>query len=74
MKVSINTAVFLDHLNNGMSQLESLKILDGLENEIDNIQVRGEFFDEKTKDQEIENIKKAIPIPPVSVYSFDIFP
>ena len=59
MKVSINTAVFLDHLNNGMSQLESLKILDGLENEIDNIQVRGEFFDEKTKDQEIENIKKA---------------
>lgn len=59
MKVSINTAVFLDHLNNGMSQLESLKILDGLENEIDNIQVRGEFFDDKTKDQEIENIKKA---------------
>lgn len=49
MKVSINTAVFLDHLNDGMSQLESLKILNGLENEIDNIQVRGEFLMRKLK-------------------------
>lgn len=58
MKVSINTAVFLDHLNQGMSQLDSLKFLTGLENEIDNLQVRGEFFNAETKDQELEAIKK----------------
>lgn len=57
MKVSINTAVFIDHLNDGMSQLESLKKLKNLENEIDNIQVRGEFFKDD-KDQELEEIKK----------------
>lgn len=44
MKVSINTAVFLDQMNAGHSQLEVLQQLIG--KPIDNIEVRGEFFDD----------------------------
>lgn len=58
MKVSLNTAVFLDHLNEGESQLDCLKNLPIPADDIDNIQVRGEFFKKENKDQELEGIKK----------------
>lgn len=58
MKTSVNTAIFVERLNNGESQINCLKDLTKIKNLIDNIQVRGEFFDEKTKDKELEEIKK----------------
>lgn len=58
MKVSVNTAIFVDHLNNGESQIACLKKITNLKAKIDNIQVRGEFFKDESKDAEIEEIKK----------------
>lgn len=58
MKVSVNTAIFVDCLNNGESQLSCLKSINQLKDQIDNIQVRGEFFKDETKDTELEEIKK----------------
>lgn len=57
MKVSINTAVFVKHLNNGESQIACLQNLNKIANLIDSIQVRDEFFDLATKDKELEEIK-----------------
>lgn len=58
MKVSVNTAIFVDRLNNGESQLSCLKSITNLKDDIDNIQVRGEFFKDATKDAELEDIKR----------------
>lgn len=54
MKVSINTAVFLHDMEKGKSQYECLQNLDG--KPIDAIQVRGEFFNKDTKDDELLQI------------------
>lgn len=54
MKVSINTAVFLKQLNQGISQYDCLKKLSGYS--IENIEVRGEFFKDKTRDTELYKI------------------
>lgn len=58
MKASVNTAIFIDRLNNGESQLACLKDLEKLQDLIDNIQVRGEFFDAATKNDELERIQE----------------
>lgn len=55
MKVSVNTAVFLHDIKNGKSQSECLQDLVMLP--IDNIEVRGELFDEATGAKELEQIK-----------------
>lgn len=55
MKVSINTAVFLDELNAGKTQLDCLKTLADEEN-IAGIQVRDEFFKEDTRAEELDAI------------------
>lgn len=54
MLVSINTAVFSNEVNSGSSQFSCLKEL--VNKPIDNIEVRGEFFDDKTKDDELNKI------------------
>lgn len=54
MKVSINTAVFLDQMNAGQSQYEVLQQLVG--KPIDNVEVRGEFFKEDSRDAELSKI------------------
>lgn len=54
MNVSINTAVFLHNIEAGESQLDCLKKLTG--SSIDNIEVRGEMFDDNTKDEELKRI------------------
>lgn len=58
MKTSINTAIFIDRLNKGESQIDCLKDLNVIKDQIDNIQVRGEFFKEDTKDEELSEIIK----------------
>ena len=55
-KVSINTAVFLNQLENGNSQFECLKQLVG--KPIDAIEVRCEFFKEDGRDQELAAIQR----------------
>lgn len=55
-KVSINTAVFLNQLENGNSQFECLKQLVG--KPIGAIEVRGEFFKEDGRDQELAAIQR----------------
>lgn len=57
MKVSVNAAIFVDRLNSGESQIDCLEDVSNLKDKIDNIQVRGEFFKENTKDDELEAIK-----------------
>lgn len=54
MNVSINTAVFLKEIDSGENQLSCLKRLQGLP--ISNIEVRGEMFQEDTKDEEMKQI------------------
>jgi sugar phosphate isomerase/epimerase len=54
MKVSINTAVFLDEMQNGVSQYECLQKLVG--KPIQDIEVRGEFLKDDTRDEELKNI------------------
>ncbi|WP_251545582.1 sugar phosphate isomerase/epimerase family protein [Limosilactobacillus caecicola] len=54
MKISINTAVFLDQMNAGHSQYEVLQTLIG--KPIANIEVRGEFFQDDTRDAELAKI------------------
>lgn len=56
MQVSINTAVFLKKMQSGVSQYDCLKQLVG--KPVDNIEVRGEFFDDKTRADELAKIKK----------------
>lgn len=56
MRTSINTAIFAERLNNGESQISCLKNLGDVGNLIDNIQVRGEFFNDDSKDDELEKI------------------
>lgn len=55
-KVSINTAVFLNQLENGRSQSECLKQLIG--KPIAAIEVRGEFFQEDHRDLELATIQR----------------
>lgn len=55
MKVSINTAVFLHDMEKGHSQYECMQRLDG--KEIDAVQVRGEFFNGDTKNDELAQIR-----------------
>ncbi|WP_245994988.1 hypothetical protein [Companilactobacillus furfuricola] len=54
MNVSINTAVFLHNVENGDNQIDCLKRLVG--QPIDNIEVRGELFNEQTKNEELKQI------------------
>lgn len=54
MKVSINTAVFLDQMNAGHSQYEVLQGLIG--KPIDNVEVRGEFFNDGSRAAELDKI------------------
>lgn len=54
MHVSVNTAVFLNEIQNGKSQLECLKQL--VKFPIDNIEVRGELFNKDTQDKELTEI------------------
>lgn len=54
MHLSINTAVFEDEIKKGKSQLECLERLP--DKIIDSIEVRGEFFDEKRVEEELEEI------------------
>ncbi|ANK62110.1 hypothetical protein [Loigolactobacillus backii] len=57
MKVSINTAVFLDDLQAEVSQLTCLQRLQRLTaSAIDAIEVRGEFFKSETKTTELHKI------------------
>ncbi|WP_283584029.1 sugar phosphate isomerase/epimerase family protein [Limosilactobacillus difficilis] len=56
MSVSINTAVFLDDLQNGTSQSECVDRLIG--KPISSVEVRGEFFQPKTRDQELAHISQ----------------
>ncbi|MCI5775887.1 MAG: xylose isomerase [Aerococcus sp.] len=55
MKVSINTAVFLDELNAGKTQLECLQTLEKEDN-IAGIQVRDEFFKDDMRAEELDAI------------------
>ncbi|WP_125588287.1 sugar phosphate isomerase/epimerase family protein [Companilactobacillus jidongensis] len=54
MHVSVNTAIFLNEVQTGKSQLECLETLSG--SPIDNIEVRGELFKKETKDKELSEI------------------
>lgn len=54
MQVAINTAVFLSELQKGTSQLTCLQKLVGTN--INAVEVRGEFFDSATRQQELSNI------------------
>lgn len=54
MSVSINTAIFLDQLQAGTSQLDCAKTLVG--KPIDNLEVRGEFFKSETKADELAQL------------------
>ncbi|WP_025023304.1 sugar phosphate isomerase/epimerase family protein [Companilactobacillus nodensis] len=54
MHVSVNTAIFLNEVQAGKSQLECLETLSG--SPIDNIEVRGELFKEETKNKELSEI------------------
>ena len=54
MYVSINTAVFLDELQAGISQLTCLHRL--TDYSLDAIEVRGEFFNTATKNAELQSI------------------
>lgn len=54
MQVSINTAVFLEDLQNGQTQSNCVRSLVG--RPIDNIEVRGEFFTEDQKSTELQTI------------------
>lgn len=56
MKVSINTAVFLDQMNAGHSQYDVLQELVG--KPIDNVEVRGEFFQKDSRDAELDKISE----------------
>ncbi|WP_295731244.1 sugar phosphate isomerase/epimerase [uncultured Limosilactobacillus sp.] len=56
MKVSINTAVFLDQMNAGHSQYDVLQQLVG--KPIDNVEVRGEFFQKDSRDAELDKISE----------------
>lgn len=56
MKVGINTAVYEDQVHAGASQLDCLKTL-ATRQDISAIEVRGEFFDPKTKEQELASIQ-----------------
>ncbi|WP_367341305.1 sugar phosphate isomerase/epimerase family protein [Limosilactobacillus sp.] len=56
MSVSINTAVFLDDLQNGTSQSDCVDRLVG--KPISSVEVRGEFFKEETRDQELQHISQ----------------
>lgn len=56
MKVSINTAVFLDQMNADHSQYEVLQSLVG--KPIDNVEVRGEFFNVDSREAELDKISK----------------
>jgi sugar phosphate isomerase/epimerase len=55
MQASINTAVYLDAVQSGTSQFQCLKTL--VDHPIDDVEVRGELFDPKTRDQELFMIK-----------------
>lgn len=54
MNVSINTAVFLHNVEAGNNQIDCLRKL--TKAPIDNIEVRGELFNEATKDEELKQI------------------
>lgn len=54
MKVSVNTAVFLDDMQNGVSQYECLSKL--VNKPIQDIEVRGEFFKDDTQNAELNSI------------------
>lgn len=54
MKVSINTAVFLDQMNAGHSQYDVLQQLIG--KPVDNVEVRGEFFKDDCREAELDKI------------------
>jgi len=54
MQVSVNTAIFLEKLQAGMSQLACLKLL--VDQPIDAVEVRGEFFESTTEDSELAAI------------------
>ncbi|MFD1671843.1 sugar phosphate isomerase/epimerase family protein [Agrilactobacillus yilanensis] len=54
MNVSINTAVFLEAMQNGVAQSDCVQVLAGMA--IDAIEVRGEFFKPETKAQELAAI------------------
>lgn len=54
MQASVNTAVFLTALQDGMQQADCLKALIG--KPIDNIEVRGEFFKPDTREAELSAI------------------
>lgn len=56
MKVSINTAVFLDEMQAGVSQFDCLKELS--DKPIKNIEVRGEFFKDETRSEELREISR----------------
>lgn len=56
MQVSINTAVFLPQLQAGTSQLGCVRALVG--QPINNIEVRGEFFQNTTKNAELTQLSK----------------
>lgn len=56
MKVSINTAVFLDQMNAGHSQYDVLQELIG--KPIDNVEVRGEFFQPASQEAELNKISE----------------
>lgn len=56
MKVSINTAVFLEDMQNGVSQVDCLKKL--IDKPIQDIEVRGEFFQDDTRNAELNSIDK----------------
>lgn len=56
MQASINTAVFANEIQDGGSQISFLEKLSDYP--IDNIEVRGELFNEETKDSELKQIEK----------------
>lgn len=56
MQASINTAVFANEIQDGGSQISYLEKLSDYP--IDNIEVRGELFNEETKDSELKAIEK----------------
>lgn len=56
MKVGINTAVYETEVHNGASQLECLKTL-ATRDDVNAVEVRGEFFQEATKLTELTAIK-----------------
>ncbi|WP_125565341.1 sugar phosphate isomerase/epimerase family protein [Companilactobacillus insicii] len=56
MHVSVNTAIFLNEVQNGKSQFECLKELSA--SPIDNIEVRGELFKDETKQDELSRINE----------------